>query len=185
MKKSLAALAIGTALVIGLSACSTASTVTTGAENTGVSAQVDAALAQLSGQVLSVGPNGEKPSAFDSTTLTDAEVAKIKAGKFKAAIVMHYAGNDWSTAQVAGLKSEFTRLGIEVVAVTDANFKPEQQVSDLETVLALKPDLIVSIPTDPVATAAASAENCGSSRVSRTSWPGLTAATVSSRRASQ
>lgn len=158
MKKSLAALAIGTALVIGLSACSTASTATTGAESTGVSAQVDAALAQLSGQVLSVGPNGEKPSAFDSTTLTDAEVAKIKAGKFKAAIVMHYAGNDWSTAQVAGLKSEFTRLGIEVVAVTDANFKPEQQVSDLETVLALKPDLIVSIPTDPVATAAAFAK---------------------------
>jgi ribose transport system substrate-binding protein len=72
--------------------------------------------------------------------------------------VMHYAGNDWSTAQVEGLQSEFDRLGIEVVAVTDANFKPEQQVSDLETVLALKPDLIVSIPTDPVATASAYAQ---------------------------
>lgn len=158
MKKSIAALAIGTALMLGLSACTTASTATAGAEDTNVSAQVDAALAQLSGQVLSVGPNGEKPAGFDATTLTDAEVAKIKAGTFKAAIVMHYAGNDWSTAQVAGLKSEFTRLGIEVVAVTDANFKPEQQVSDLETVLALKPDLIVSIPTDPVATASAYAK---------------------------
>ncbi len=158
MKKSIAALAIGTALVLGLSACTTSSTATAGAGNADVSAQVDAALAQLSGQVLSVGPNGEKPSGFDTTTLTDAEVAKIKAGTFKAAIVMHYAGNDWSTAQVAGLKSEFTRLGIEVVAVTDANFKPEQQVSDLETVLALKPDLIVSIPTDPVATASAYAK---------------------------
>ena len=158
MKKSIAALAIGTALVLGLGACSASGTGATSSDNTGVSAQVDAALAALKGQVLSVGPNGEKPSGFDTTTLTDAEVTKIKAGKFKAAIVMHYAGNDWSTAQVEGLKSEFTRLGIEVVAVTDANFKPEQQVSDIETVLALKPDLIVSIPTDPVATAKAYAK---------------------------
>jgi ribose transport system substrate-binding protein len=158
MKKSIAALAIGTALVLGLGACSTASTGSTGSENADVSAQVDAALAALSGTVVSVGPNGEKPSGFDTTTLTDDEVAKIKAGNFKAAIVMHVGGNDWSTAQVDGLTSEFTRLGIEVVAVTDANFKPEQQVSDIETVLALKPDLIVSIPTDPVATADAYAK---------------------------
>lgn len=158
MKKSIAALAIGTALVLGLGACSTASTGSASSENADVSAQVDAALAAMSGQVLSVGPNGEAPSGFDTTTLTDAEVEKIKAGNFKAAIVMHYAGNDWSTAQVQGLQSEFDRLGIEVVAVTDANFKPEQQVSDLETVLALKPDLIVSIPTDPVATASAYAQ---------------------------
>ncbi|MFT6535079.1 MAG: ribose transport system substrate-binding protein [Alpinimonas sp.] len=158
MKKSIATLAIGTALVLGLGACSAASTGSTSSENADVSAQVDAALAELSGKVLSVGPNGEAPSGFDTTTLTDAEVEKIKAGNFKAAIVMHYAGNDWSTAQVEGLQSEFDRLGIEVVAVTDANFKPEQQVSDLETVLALKPDLIVSIPTDPVATASAYAQ---------------------------
>lgn len=158
MKKSIAALALGTALVLSLGACSTATTQTASTENADVSAQVDAALAELSGQVLSVGPNGETAAGFDATTLTDDEVAKVQAGNFKVAIVMHYAGNDWSSAQVQGLESEFTRLGMEVVAVTDANFKPEQQVSDLETVLALKPDLIVSIPTDPVATAAAYAQ---------------------------
>jgi ribose transport system substrate-binding protein len=68
---------------------------------------------------------------------------------------MHYGGNDWSTAQVDGLKKRFGELGIKVIAVTDANFKPEKQVSDIETVLAKKPDIIVSIPTDPVATAGA------------------------------
>src|SRR3954451_10747366 len=46
-------------------------------------------------------------------------------------------------------------MGIRVIAVTDANFKPEKQVSDIETVLAKKPDIIISIPTDPVATAGA------------------------------
>ena len=42
-----------------------------------------------------------------------------------------------------------------MVAVTDANFKPERQVSDLETVMSKRPDIIVSLPTDPVATATA------------------------------
>jgi ribose transport system substrate-binding protein len=79
----------------------------------------------------------------------------VKAKHLTAAIVMHYGGNDWATAQIAGLKSEFGKLGIKVVATTDANFKPDQQVSQLETVMTQKPDLIVSIPTDPVATESA------------------------------
>jgi len=77
----------------------------------------------------------------------------VKAKHATAAIVMHYAGNDWAIAQIAGLKHEFANLGIRVLAVTDANFKPDQQVSNIETVLSQKPDIIVSIPTDPVATA--------------------------------
>jgi ribose transport system substrate-binding protein len=113
------------------------------------------ALADIGKTVLSLGPNGEKPEAASSVTLTDEELAKIKAMKAKAAIVMHYAGNDWSQAQIQGLKAQFEKMGIEVVATTDAGFKPDKQVSDIETVMAQKPNVIVSIPTDPVATAAA------------------------------
>jgi ribose transport system substrate-binding protein len=105
--------------------------------------------------ILSRGPHGEAPTPASRVVLTPAEVAKVKAMGATAAIVLHYGGNDWSTAQTAGLKSEFKRLGIKVIAVTDANFKPEKQVSDIETVLVKKPDIIVSIPVDPVATAAA------------------------------
>jgi len=156
MKKLITGIAVSAALMLALTACSSSGT---NGQNDGVdsavAAQVDAALAALDGQVLSLGPNGETPSSFDTTELTDAEVNKIKAGKYTAAIVMHYSGNDWSTAQIAGLKAEFARLGVEVVAVTDAEFKPEKQVSDIETVMALKPDIIISIPTDPVATKAA------------------------------
>jgi ribose transport system substrate-binding protein len=110
---------------------------------------------ELTSSVLSLGPNGEAPAGFESTELTADEVAQIQAAGLTAAIVMHYAGNDWSSAQIEGLKDEFARLGIEVVAVTDADFKPEKQVSDIETVMALNPDIIISIPTDPVATSAA------------------------------
>jgi ribose transport system substrate-binding protein len=117
--------------------------------------KADQALKELENKVLSKGPNGETPSPAAAADLTPEQVDKIKGMKAKAAIVMHYAGNDWATAQIAGLKSEFGNLGVEVVAVTDANFKPDKQVSDLETVMSKKPNIIVSIPTDPVATATA------------------------------
>jgi ribose transport system substrate-binding protein len=72
-----------------------------------------------------------------------------------AAIVMHYSGDDWSAAQIAGLRDQFGKMGIEVIAETNAGFKPETQVSDIETVLARNPSIMVSIPVDPVATVSA------------------------------
>jgi len=145
---ALAAFALATA---GCSAATTSSS----SEDPGVSKQVDEALAAMEGKVLSKGPNGETAESADVAALTDAEIADVKAMNATAAIVMHYGGNDWANAQIAGLKDQFAKLGIEVVAVTDANFKPDKQVSDLETVMVKKPDIIVSIPTDPVATASA------------------------------
>ena len=115
----------------------------------------DEALAKLVDSVLSKGPNGEDPAPASAVSLTDDEVAQIKAMKATAAIVMHIGGNDWSNAQINGLQTQFAAMGIEVIAVTDAGFKPEKQVSDIETIMAQKPSIIVSIPTDPSATASA------------------------------
>lgn len=117
--------------------------------------QVDASLAELETQVLSTGPNGEEPESADAAELTDAQVEEVKALGATAAIVMHYAGDDWSNSQIAGLESEFERLGIEVTSVTDADFDPAQQVSDIENAMTQQPDVMVSLPTDPVATAGA------------------------------
>lgn len=105
--------------------------------------------------ISSTGPNGEEAVPATTLELTVEDIEKIREGNYKAAIVMHYAGNDWSTAQIDGLETAFEKMGIEVVAVTDAQFKPEKQASDIETVLAQNPDVIVSIPTDVVSTASA------------------------------
>ncbi|WP_231494809.1 substrate-binding domain-containing protein [Cellulomonas sp. KRMCY2] len=140
--------------VLALTACSSGTTEET-TENADITAQVDAALAELEGQVLAKGPHGEEPEPASVADLTDAEVAEVDGMGATAAIVLHYGGNDWANAQVAGLEQRFAELGIEIVAITDANFDPGQQVSDIETVMAKDPDIIVSIPTDPVATAAA------------------------------
>src|ERR1700730_13622633 len=111
-------------------------------------------LAALQEKILSKGPHGEDPSPASSVSLTAEEFEKVRALKAKAAIVMHYS-SDWSEAQVAGLKSQFEKRGIEVIAVTDAGFNPERQVAEIQTVLAQNPQIIVSIPTDADITAAA------------------------------
>lgn len=120
-----------------------------------VAADPAAALAALQENVLSKGPNGEDPSPAADLSLSVAEIDQIKAMNATAAIVMHYGGNDWSRAQIEGMRHRFGELGIEVIAVTDAGFKPEKQVADIETVMARQPDIIVSVPTDPAATASA------------------------------
>ena len=106
-------------------------------------------------EIMSTGPKGEKATNAKTLKLTDEEIAKVKAGNHTAAIVFHYSGDDWSRAQQEGLRDTFEKLGIKILAITDANFKVEQQVSDIESVLALDPDIIISIPVDPVSTAPA------------------------------
>jgi len=147
-------------LSLALAGCGAGGTATGGAATSAPAASsgsttIDtaAALKALATTVYSTGPHGEKPTPASDLKLTDDELAKIKAMNATAAIVMHIGGNDWATAQIAGLKEQFAKMGITVIATTDANFKPEKQVSDIETVLAQKPSIIVSIPTDPVATA--------------------------------
>jgi ribose transport system substrate-binding protein len=133
----------------------TAALLTAGLAGQAFAQTPDEALAALSSQVLSTGPAGETPSSAADVKLSDEELAKIKDMKAKAAIVMHYGGNDWSQAQINGLQTQFGKMGIEVIAVTDAGFNAAKQVSDIETILAQNPNIIVSIPTDPSATAAA------------------------------
>lgn len=111
------------------------------------------ASASSDSEIKSTGPHGEQGVSADTITLTDDQIAQIKEGGYKVAIVFHYGGNDWATAQQLGIEDTCEELGMEVVAVTNADFSAEQQVSDIETVMALDPDIIISIPTDATATA--------------------------------
>lgn len=155
VRRWLCLLVIGAALalVAGCGSDDDGSGGTAKSDGGSVAAEAQKGLDELEQRVLSKGPNGEEPTAAGEVELTADEIDQIKAKRATAAIVLHYAGNDWSNAQVDGLKAQFAEMGIDVIATTDANFKPEKQVSDIETVLAKKPDIIVSIPTDPVATA--------------------------------
>ena len=94
------------------------------------------------------GPHGESATPASAITLTPEEEAQIKSGNHTAALAWHTA-SDYTTAVDQGAKDEFARLGIEVVAQTDAQFDPAKQKSDIETILAKQPDIILSLPVDP------------------------------------
>src|SRR6516165_11641680 len=101
-----------------------------------------------------VGPGGEKATPSSALTLTDAEVTKLRDGKFTAALLWH-TSSDFVNAVTAGATDEFARLGVSVVAQTDAGFDAAKQKSDVETILAKKPSAILALPLDPVTSAEA------------------------------
>ena len=110
----------------------------------------------------STGPNGEPATPAESLTLTPDQEAKVMAGKFTVAVVWHES-SDWSKAVIRGASDEFNKLGITVVAQTDANFDAAKQKSDVDTVMAKKPSAIFSELVDPATAPAAfkSAKDAG------------------------
>jgi ribose transport system substrate-binding protein len=102
------------------------------------------------GQIVGKGPNGEAAAGPDSVALSDEDAAKVRAGKFKVGLVFQFM-NDWSRDQLAGLKATFEKYGVEIVGVTEADFKVPRQIADIENMITLKPDGIISIPVDDTA----------------------------------
>jgi ribose transport system substrate-binding protein len=100
------------------------------------------------------GPHGENPTPATSLILTEAQEAKLRSGNFTVALVWHES-SDWAKAANQGARDEFARLGIKVVAQTDANFDAAKQKSDIETVMAKKPSAIFGEAVDPDTAAAA------------------------------
>jgi len=91
------------------------------------------------------GPNGESATPVSTLTLSDAEVAKLKAGNYSAALLWH-TSSDFTNAVTAGATDEFARAGIAIAVTTDAGFDAARQRSDIETALAAKPSVILSLP---------------------------------------
>lgn len=114
-----------------------------------------AAMDSIDGVVVSDGQRGEPGFPAADLKLTDEQIEKVKAGNFTVAISMGWLGDDWASQQLIGLKETFEKLGIEVVAETNANWDDAKQIADLEAISVLKPDLLVSIPLNGQTTASA------------------------------
>lgn len=100
------------------------------------------------------GPAGEAATPSAQLQVSEADAARLRQGKHRAALLWH-TSSDFINAVSAGAQDEFKRLGIAVVAVADAAFDAARQKSDIETALAKKPDVMLSLPLDPVSAAAA------------------------------
>lgn len=106
------------------------------------------------GYAQTVGPNGETATPSAEITLSDADLAALKEKNYKGALLWH-TSSDFINAVSAGARDELAKAGVEVVVQTDAGFDPAKQRSDIETALAAKPNVILSLPLDPTTSAAA------------------------------
>jgi len=130
--------------------------------------------------VLGKGPEGEDAVPLSAMSLTDDEKAKIKAGNFTAGIAMHMMNTDWPVLQVNGIKSVLEPLGVKIVAVTDGELKVEKQTADIESIMQMKPDIIlaIAVDNDPLAPVFQKAAKAGFKMVMiDTRPPGLVAGT--------
>lgn len=107
-----------------------------------------AALAQT------IGPNGESATSSASVTVDDAGASALR-GKGHTAALLWHDQSDFVNAVTAGATDEFDRLGIEIVVTTSAGFDSAKQRSDIETAMTRDPSIILSLPLDPVTSAAA------------------------------
>ena len=73
------------------------------------------------------------------------------------AVVLHTLESDWAKQQIAGMVGIFGDCGAAVIDVVDCGFSPERQVAELDRLIALHPDAIISLPVanEPVAAALA------------------------------
>ena len=101
-----------------------------------------------------IGPGGESATPSSMVVVCDDKVAMVRAAGYSAALLWHDQ-SDFVNAVTAGARDEFARLGIGIIATTSAGFDAARQRSDIETAMAANPNIILSLPLDPVTSAAA------------------------------
>jgi ribose transport system substrate-binding protein len=100
------------------------------------------------------GPNGEKSTPIEQFHISPADVAKIRAKHYTAAIAWHTSDEVTSSVE-RGAEAAFDEMGIELVGSTNAEYQADKQSEQVRTILAKKPDILLSLPVDPTATRAA------------------------------
>jgi len=115
---------------------------------------LDDSLVRDCAQGQTLGPKGETGVPMSDLSLTPDEIATLQGGDHTAALLWHISG-DFTTAASQGVKDRLAELGIKVVAESDAGFDDAQQASQVETAMALNPDLVITLVVNPVSGAAA------------------------------
>jgi ribose transport system substrate-binding protein len=99
-------------------------------------------------EIYGLSPEGDLATLAGDLQLTEEDTAKIKDGNFKVAICMHMLNNDVNVTKTNLIKDTLESYGVNVIAVTDGESNVDTMISNLETVMAMEPDLIISIAYD-------------------------------------
>lgn len=105
--------------------------------------------------VTGLGPHGEFPSSADQLRLSEPQAAHAREKAFSVAVVLHTTTSDWSKQQIAGIEFALAQYGARVSAVIDCDFEANRQVRALQQQVRERPDAVISIPVDNLATVGA------------------------------
>ncbi len=92
--------------------------------------------------------DGVKPTAYEEFGWTDDQITSIKDAGLTVGLVMHTGGESFSNAVISGVTKAAEELGVEIVAQTDAQWDAAQQSTNLESVLAKNPDIVILCQID-------------------------------------
>lgn len=104
-------------------------------------------------RVINRGPFGEIAVPPEAILIDTAEEEYLKKGQFKVAIAFHCTDTEWSRLQEMAIRDTLARYNVQVVAVMDANFNAQLQVTQLDALRMQKPDAIIGVPVDENITA--------------------------------
>jgi ribose transport system substrate-binding protein len=152
-KRTLAVLALALAAALSITACGGNS----GSGSGSSSGEDTANIANRKTHPLvceAAGPNGEKPTPVAKVKLSPSQLSKIKAGNYTGVMAWH-TSDEVTASMERGAKAAFAEMGIEVVGSTNAEYQADKQSEQVRTLMAKKPDILLSLPVDPISTAAA------------------------------
>lgn len=111
-------------------------------------------LDQYRGDIGFKGPQGQTPIWDSELMLTIGEVDKVRQGNYKIIIPWWAKEGEYVTSLGKGIADTAAHLGMQVIAEADAAFDPAKQKNDVETMMALNPDIVIILPLDPTIAAA-------------------------------
>lgn len=83
------------------------------------------------------------PVLWNQVKVTSAELKQI-CSKHLTAVFLDWSNVTYNKSIDSGIQQEFNALGIRLLRITDSEFSPNGTQGDLEAVLQLKPDIILT-----------------------------------------
>lgn len=105
--------------------------------------------------ITGLGPHGERAIPARQITMSEAEAAAARAGRFMIAVVLHTTSSDWSRQELAGIVATLGTHGAAVVEVVDCGFDTERQTRELQRLAGDRINAVISIPVGNAAVAEA------------------------------
>ncbi len=89
--------------------------------------------------------NGQKLSTIEDlkAMISPEDISIVQQGNYTVAVCMHEYYTQWSKVLINGLRDTLEKFNISLLAVTDGQMDTNRMISNLESLAALKPDVIV------------------------------------------